>query len=250
MFFILSKILLFVLDPVVWILILCVIACFKRYIWRKYVKWAIALLIIFTNPFLSNLAVKAVEKKPVKLESKYQVGILLCGMTFATPSPAADQMNFRASVDRFIETIRLYKQGTIEKILITGGSGSLVYQDIKESEQLASLALELGVDEHDLIIEADSKNTYENAVFTARLLKEYGVDQKSLLITSAFHMRRSESCFHKAGITFDSYPTDFMSTPVTFYYEDLAPNAYVLSDWKIILKEIVGILVYKLTGKA
>ncbi|MFX5157804.1 hypothetical protein ABTC76_20570, partial [Acinetobacter baumannii] len=73
----------------------------------------------------------------------------------------------------------------------------------------------------------------------------------SLLITSALHMRRSEAVFTKVEIRFDSYPADFKVVDEYFSVDDtLIPDAKLLKDWTHLIKEVVGLWVYQLTGKA
>jgi uncharacterized SAM-binding protein YcdF (DUF218 family) len=95
--------------------------------------------------------------------------------------------------------------------------------------------------------EAASRNTYENAVLSAKLP---GVDISKpwLLVTSAFHMPRSMAVFQKAGWNVTPYAVDFRAgaqTPWTTY--SLQDGA---TDWGILLHEWIGTLYYALTNKS
>lgn len=77
------------------------------------------------------------------------------------------------------------------------------------------------------------------------------ITPKVLLVTSALHMRRSEACFKKVGLTsFDTFSTDHYTGEVREYYFDqyLIPNASTLSDWNRLTHEWVGYLMYRLKG--
>jgi uncharacterized SAM-binding protein YcdF (DUF218 family) len=102
----------------------------------------------------------------------------------------------------------LYKLGKIKKILISGGSGSLLYPDESESEDLYDFCMIAGVRKKDILLENQSRNTHENAIYSLKIIEEENIEGKVLLITSAFHMRRSIGCFKKEKIQFDSFSTD------------------------------------------
>lgn len=83
MFFVLSKVLLFLLNPFWWVVILLFwIWITKNLKTRKRLTITIALiLIIFSNPFLFNKLVNAWQAKKVDLTNqKYSAAILLSGM--------------------------------------------------------------------------------------------------------------------------------------------------------------------------
>ncbi|MDE3252607.1 MAG: YdcF family protein, partial [Bacteroidota bacterium] len=72
-----------------------------------------------------------------------------------------------------------------------------------------------------------------------------------VLITSALHMKRSENVFTKAGFSFISYPCDYKVYPLENNFENiLVPRIELLNEWSYFIKEMVGLAVYKLTGKA
>ena len=95
-------------------------------------------------------------------------------------------------------------------------------------------------------------NQYENAVFSKALIeKRFGANNnvRILLITSGFHFRRSAACFKKAGIQFDSYPTDFRS--LSFVVSPggaLVPSSSALEKWDMLFHEWFGYLAYAIAG--
>jgi uncharacterized SAM-binding protein YcdF (DUF218 family) len=105
----------------------------------------------------------------------------------------------------------------------------------------------MGVDPQRLLLESASRTTYENAVLSAQLP---GVDktQPWLLLTSAWHMPRSMATFRKAGWNVTPWPADYragLETPWTQY--SLAQGA---EKWRTALHEILGLCVYRLSGRA
>ena len=190
------------------------------------------------------------ERAPVPLKEleDYDVAIVLTGITRAYKSPH-DRVYIEKGADRVLHTLQLYKTGKIKKIVISGGSGLLINKNKDvESENLKKIFLLGGVNEADLFLEDKSRNTHENAVFTAQLLKEKFPGQKYLLVTSAFHMRRAEACFRKEKVSFDIYPADFYTDDPDFYYKDIIPSPRALVLWEILTREVSGFVVYKLAG--
>jgi uncharacterized SAM-binding protein YcdF (DUF218 family) len=118
------------------------------------------------------------------------------------------------------------------------------------------------VKEEDILIEPKSKNTYENAQLSAQFLEKNALklnlnlqkktDQNQILvITSAFHLRRSLGCFEKAGLKVDGFSTDFMATERknTLTILSLIPTEDAMAKWGRIIHEMTGYVVYDMTGK-
>lgn len=252
MFFILSKTLDFLLMPLVWVLLLLFLAFFLKSLkWRRIcLGVGLGLLVLLTNPFLANLAWRAWEAKPVPVNEvgRYDVAVILTGVTAQKPD-ITDRVHTNKGADRFLHTLQLYRLGKVDKILISGGKGFLLDDMVPEAEQLKRVMLLAGVPEQDLIIEPGAVNTRENALFTAKVLQQHPEWQKVLLVTSAFHMRRSVGCFQKAGVSFDSYPTDFYSSAPVFTPDyTFMPSAVAFEGWHHLIHEVAGYVVYKVLG--
>jgi uncharacterized SAM-binding protein YcdF (DUF218 family) len=77
-----------------------------------------------------------------------------------------------------------------------------------------------------------------------------GVDASRawLLVTSAWHMPRAMAAFKRAGWQVTAYPVDFRAgqvTPWTQYSMDGS-----VKKWRIGLHELIGLAIYRLTGRA
>lgn len=252
MFFILSKLLLFLLIPFTWVMLLLLWIAFAKsaILKRRLTIITIVLVVVFTNPWLYNQANLAWQpaKKSLGSQEQYELGILLTGMV------QYDRFNegyFGSASDRFIQTANLYHTGKIKKILVTGGSGSLLHDYPSEAEFLKKAFLDNAIPEKDIIIEPMARNTYENAIFSKKIIDSLSFKGPFLMITSAQHIRRSAAVFKKAGIPFVAYPGDFREVQNKFSPDDaFMPDAKLLKEWSYLLKEMIGLLAYKLTGKA
>ncbi len=207
-------------------------------------KVTFLLIIIFSNPWLTHKAIEILEEKPVLPQRSYDIGIVLSGM-LKTGMNLPEQIHLSQGADRIIEAIRLYKSGVIKKILITGGKADINFPEENEGDILADLVRSMGVPDSAIILEARARNTFENAKFTSELLGNNS--ENLLLITSAFHMKRAASCFRKQQLKFDIYPVDFMA-PSKFNWSDMIPRSSALENWNMIIKEIVGLIIYRMVG--
>lgn len=252
MFFVLSKVLYFLLIPFWWIVLLLLLRLVVRNAkWKKNLGiMAVLIAVIFTNPYLHRKANLAWQPAPVDLPANrtYEAGILLGGMAGYDKN---DRGYFGTSADRFIQTANLYHQGIIKKIIVTGGTGSLLQKEPAESLYLQAQLVANGVKAEDIIMESRSRNTYENAVYTKQLTDSLHLQPPFVLITSAQHMKRSVSVFNRARFQVLPFPCDYREIPVReTFFNTIAPDASLLYDWVFLIKEIVGLSVYTFTGKA
>ena len=107
-----------------------------------------------------------------------------------------------------------------------------------------------GVNEQDIIIENKTRNTYESAVAVKKIIDSLQYKAEDcLLITSAFHMRRSLACYRKAGLNVESFTTDFYARAWQFFLASLfVPSLQSFIIWEKLLKEWTGFVAYKLAG--
>lgn len=256
MFFVLSKILAFLISPINWIFAVAVYALAVRDRRRKKRAGlaAFLLFVIFTNGFLVNSAMGILEvqsKGNYELERDYGIGILLGGLIHYQSD--TNLVNFNANGDRLFQAIDLYESGRVERLLISSGSGLFQLPSFREAYLIRKYLVGIGIPPEDILIETESRNTYENAVECRKIINGLpGSDlhEPVLLITSASHMRRAAGCFRKQGINVVPYSTTKRTERgrAVFHSEKILPDPTALAAWKNINHEWVGLLVYKLKG--
>jgi len=247
MFFLLSKILVFVLSPVLWVVLLLLFALFasKADRRRNLVVMAMLMLYLFSNEFLLNEVARKWETPLTKLQSvgKYDYAIVLGG--FSDYDNLSAKIKFRDGSDRLLQALQLYQQKKVRKLFISGGSGQLLHQDKSEADKVKAFLVSLHIPENDIIMEMMSRNTHENALFTVKWLSKHDPGARCLLVTSAWHMRRAMGCYQKEGANVTAYSTDIFSEPRRFDYDIMIfPNARMLSNWNMLLREWVGYASY------
>ncbi|GGM98430.1 hypothetical protein GCM10010967_35360 [Dyadobacter beijingensis] len=254
MFYFLSKAVDFLIMP------LSIVFFILIYAWtiksdrrrKQAVGLVIVLLFLGSNPYLVTKAVNAWEHRFVNLaevKKTYDVGIMLSGGLIMTSTPRQDHPALGDHGDRILQTYLLYKQGKIKKILITGISGELLMaRRLGETRQAASLLVSWGVPAQDILFEEKARNTHENALYSAQILNKMFPGGKYLLVTSAFHMRRSAGCFEKVGVKTDPFPADFHGGYNEFIIHKLVPDPDAFARFCMLWHEFVGLVAYKLVG--
>lgn len=108
--------------------------------------------------------------------------------------------------ERVNTSVNAYKQGRIKKLIFMGGINGVSNQDnstIAEAIKMKELALSLGVDENDILVDDTSNNTFENIENAMKLLPN-NISHISI-ITSEFHLKRCYAILKK------NYPNIFVT---------------------------------------
>jgi uncharacterized SAM-binding protein YcdF (DUF218 family) len=248
MFFILSKILDFILQPICWIFILLVFAYYSHFS-KRFIAITIGLLLLLTNGWFVNQCYLAYESPQKQINQTYQWCIILGGGMIRS----GEGYRTGETADRFIQPLLLYKQGKIKKLLITGGNVNikgLKIDDTQESKKVKDILIAMGVDSKDIYLEEQARNTHENATYTKQVLKPF-LAEKMLLVTSAMHMPRAKACYVKEGFKVDDYPADIKKKDTPSGILDLViPQERNLSKFADLIREMAGYVIYKVVGFA
>lgn len=151
--------------------------------------------------------------------------------------------------DRVWHAARIYQAGKVPRVIISGGRLPWLGERTAEAEAMRQFLIDLGVPEDALLLEDQSRNTHENAIYTAQLLQERALD-RVLLVTSALHMPRALATFRAAGVNAVPAPTDFEVIPEPSHLLRWLPDAGALSASTRTLKEYLGLWVYRWRGWA
>ncbi|WP_426671779.1 YdcF family protein [Mucilaginibacter sp. McL0603] len=245
MYFIFSKVLLFLLFPLNWIIIFLLIALFskRQKLKRKCFITGVVLLIIFSNPLLLYLFAKNwdVNSAPLNKNKVYSSVIVLGG--FSGEDKNGNGV-FNENADRFIQGVKLKEEGRVSHILISSGNGNLGQSKFKEAVWTQSVLKEFNLPDSAVLIEPDSRNTFENATFSKQILQKAHLQPPYILVTSAYHMRRSLYIFKKEGMDVVPYSSGRITSNVKFSFLDyMMPDAGVLAGWCTYLKELIGLTV-------
>jgi uncharacterized SAM-binding protein YcdF (DUF218 family) len=254
MFFILSKTLNFFIQPFNLILLFLALSFIvRKKPWKRWLRLlSLGLFLFFSNGLIFNALLGMWEVPAVAIDSlpgQYQVGIVLGGTTDTEREPK-DRLFFRKGADRVTHALHLYHAGKIRKILFTGGNPRLFDEPEKDNRPIYDFYVMCGVQPEDIIIENRSRNTHENALYAKALMEEAGIEGRAILITSAFHMRRSMATFEQAGLQVTAFSGDFNTAlpEDRLSFSAFFPSAVVLHQWNMFIKELIGYAAYDLAG--
>ncbi len=242
--FFFSKFIGILLNPLLWIVLLSITAWFIKdpVRKRKTNTLSLILLLFFANNWIiQNLMLRYQSSpKPMDRGEQYSAGILLGGL--AGYDETYKQGFFNQTSDRFIQTLRLYKEGHIRKIIVSGGNAIFAGDDFREADFLVENLIAMGVPKEDILSEREAMNTVENSRLTHRITDSLMIRGPFVLITSAFHMPRAMKTFSNEGMAVRPFPCAYLALPSDkkFGLLSLLPSANAITLWNIYLKEQVG----------
>ncbi|MCG8443059.1 MAG: YdcF family protein [Caulobacterales bacterium] len=131
-------------------------------------------------------------------------------------------------------------------ILVSGGTGRLFAHSVNEPSVTRRFLAAVGVDPDSVDYEERSRNTHENAVYSAEALRDR--PGPYLLVTSAAHMPRAVGAFRQAGVDVAPLPVDFRTSPPSWSFAAIHPQGR-LTTLRGVVSEAVGLVSYRLLGR-
>jgi uncharacterized SAM-binding protein YcdF (DUF218 family) len=207
-------------------------------------------LFLISLPGVAHLALGSLEWQYPPLADRpadaQVIVVLTAGMRY-------DTENGRAELDedsmlRCLHAAGLYRRGPACPVLVSGGKVDPESPQPPCADVMAELLRQLGVAPTDLIIEAHSRTTYENAVETTQLLRKLGAP-KVLLVVDAADMRRAESCFHKQGVDVIPAACHYRANSFTPSFFTFVPSPGAARNCQRAWHEWLGIFWYWCQGR-
>ena len=226
---------------------------------RNLITTALIILWVSSTTGFSTMLARSLEwryKPPDEVPTAEAIVLLGGGTEPSAPPRPTVEVN--SAGDRVLYAARLYQKGRAPLILLSGGEISWLNEGSSTpSEDMAEILRFIGIPGDALILENESKNTYENAVFSYELLSERDIS-RILLVTSAIHMPRAAAVFEKQGFEVIPMPVDYSVTEAQPAEDgpngwitkilDIIPTSSSLSLTTNALKEYLGMLVYTIRG--
>jgi len=211
---------------------------------RPVILIAFMLLWLVSTPYLSEAAMHLLEEQtaPLDISTKNAEAIVILGggTYFNAPEYGGQDTVSDYSLKRLRYGAKLHRE-TGKPILVSGGKP--VGNSLSEA-QLMRAILEQEFHVPVRWTEDTSDNTFENAQHTFHILHQEGI-QNIYLVTHAFHMPRSTEVFRRAGFDIVEAPTSF-TTRYRVDLLDFLPSTSGLSNSRLFMHEIIGLLWYRL----
>ena len=255
LFFLASKLFWAVLRPNTLALLLAVVGLALVWRGRRFGRWPLALGLgwygmVFLLPVSTALVLPLESRfaRPATLPGPV-TGILVLGgaveqrLTAAHGIPALN-----GAAERMTEAVALARRHPEARLIFTGGSAAIIPGGPTEADTARRLFTDLGLPSSRLTFEDESRNTWENAVLTHRLVQPR-TGETWLLVTSASHMPRAVGSFRAAGWSVVPWPVNYTTgTDPALWY--IWPFPTRLNQAEGALREWIGLAVYWLTGRS
>jgi len=258
-FFVISKLFWFLAEPGNLATIVaatgCLLLCARSPACRHAGRWAVCAGVAFWalvawTPMATWIARPLEERFPLPEIPKHLDGIILLGGAVdpLTTRERGGIVALNGAAERVTGFVALAREHPEARLVTSGGSGMLLHQDLKESVALRSVFTEIGFTNREVIFEADSRNTWENAVNSRRIVHPRP-GEVWVLVTSAMHMPRSVGVFRAAGWPVLPYPVDYRTHPggTAGWFEPVHTKLSLLAG---ALREWIGLIVYRATGRS
>ena len=255
MFIVIGKLLKPFFTPLGACYILCATGALVYWRWshvwgRRAIAAGMLILIFFSNLDVGEALVASLEDdfEILTLDEYPTAGaIVVLGGSTLPAIPPRTTVEVGGTIDRLLHGIRLLQAGRAPLLVLSGGYTVFVNAETTEANQLQLLALEFGADPEAILLEEESRNTYENGLYTRALLQKRGID-RILLVTSAKHMPRAVGVFRTQGFEVIPAPTDVDVVPTDFHVARLMPDLVGLEASTDAIREYSSIAVYRLKG--
>ena len=248
--FIFKKILTpFLLPP--GIFIICLLFSGVWFLFRKKQKIGIFNIVIgcfmwllSINP-ISNLMIRELDSDLHFLNNPKGDVIVLLGRGVYDNAPDLSGIGVPAQSEQshIITTFKLQQKLEIP-IIVSGGK---VFKFKKaEAPIMKRFLMDLGIPDDQIILEENSRDTFGNAKYTQKICEKLGF-KKPILVTSAYHLKRSVLSFKKVGLNVTPFPSIFPSWREKQYHWDdyLSGN---FNQFSMAFREYLGIVYYRMVN--
>ncbi|WP_187328677.1 YdcF family protein [Echinicola rosea] len=240
------------LNPLLWamVLLLAGLGFRNRQIKNRFCWAALAILVFFSNPFMSK-QVSEIWEHEIRTAREVELGqrpvVLLGGM--AESWPGMDRPIFLKGGDRLIGALELLQHSEQNMLLISGGA--FYKRDVlPEASFIKSFLTNQDMIPNPIVAESTSTNTAQNARYCREIFTRHDWPMDIVLVSSAFHLYRARKCFEKQGFQVETFATDPLEsrTPKPIIHAFI-PNLQSLITWEYLFKEWLGTLYYYLKGE-
>jgi uncharacterized SAM-binding protein YcdF (DUF218 family) len=151
--------------------------------------------------------------------------------------PAMERLSEDA-VERCFGAARIYREHGFGRVVVSGRLGTGAPAELASG--MADLLATLGVPRDKIVLETESLDTRENALYSARLARTLPVDTV-VVVTSALHMPRALRMFERAGLPVVPAPVKFQPPPPEGLRR-VIPSAHALRRSQRVMHEVVGLI--------
>ena len=227
---------------------------------KKYIKYlincSIILLMLISFFPIGKYGITYLEKDYISQNNIIKIDniLVLAGPENIGLTKITKKLNIRDGSERLIASVKLALENPNATIYFLGGDGALVKKFKFDEIDVAKIFYQdIGFDLQRVKFINSTRNTIENL----QAFKNQNINNKfNILVTSAYHMKRSMLIAKKFNIDVVPYAVDFR---MTAYLSELKEDKLSilnritgfsilsnLTNFNIFFREIIGILAFKL----
>ncbi|WP_437486998.1 YdcF family protein [Sorangium sp. So ce1014] len=201
---------------------------------------------LLSMPWVSSGLVRRMSTQPRDLRAELAgssperrvLVILTAGIDadeFGTPAMERQSAN---GIERGLGAARVYRTYGFGHVIVSGQDVRLERTELAGA--MADLLVELGVPRKKILLETESRDTRENAIYSAKIARSLSAEAV-VVVTSALHMPRSIRMFERAGLDVLPAPIRFEALPHKGPGQ-LIPSSLTLRRSHRAVHELVGLL--------
>ena len=237
------------LDPIIPVLLFIGLAFFVSFkMTRKKSVWLLFLLPFF---MLYGVSISPVSNKLCYfLEKNYFLNtmdnvskldiVVILGGGISENKYLKETMPSQRTASRIIHAVQVFRKSGANYLVCVGkGVGKLSEADI-----MGRAVERLGVPRDKIKLDSDSRNTREHAIELNKMFRNKNI--RIGLVTSAYHMKRSEREFRRYFQNVTPLPSDYLystsTAPLVFSF---IPNSGSFHKTSMAFHEIIGLIWYR-----
>ena len=222
----LHKILPLLASPLFFSIVLIFLYIFFR---KKILLFlSLCIILIFSNPIISNLLSLHVEKPyvPIKIEDVKTSDYIVV---------------LSGDKSRFLMGVKLFKLGKAKKIIFTGGKVPWDNNELNEGQLYKKMSKNYELKSENILVTNNVENTLQESVAVSKLISK---GSSIILITSAFHMSRAVFLFKRFGFKINPFPIKFFNNNKKLTFMDFIPSSRALFRSSNVIRELQGRIYY------
>jgi uncharacterized SAM-binding protein YcdF (DUF218 family) len=224
---------------------------FARAGWRMAVASLVLLAVLGLSPVGNALIIPLEDRFPPWDPTRGAPhGIVVLGGALSPDiSQARNDAALNEAAERLTAVADLARRYPGARIIFSGGSAALLFDEQPEAVHVIRLLETLGIAPGRVVAEDKSRNTVENALFS-KALAEPKPGERWLLVTSAYHLPRAIGVFRKAGFPVEAYPVDWRTRGAGDALRPFPTLGDGLRRTDTAMREWIGLAVYWVTGRS
>lgn len=218
---------------------------------RLFVSGAVVFALLVTIFPVGGRLIENLENRfPANVSIPADIdGIIVLGgtinqyLTYTRGQPALTEGG-----ERLTEFVYLARKYPNAKLIFSGGTGALINRELKEADAARVFFTRMGIAGDRILYESESRNTYENALFSRRIAGDTTKTGQWVLVTSALHMPRAMGVFRRVGWNVLANPVDYLTDGKQRFVVGFQPIE-ALSRLNKAMREWIGLVAYRILGR-